>query len=145
MKKSAQTTSCSAARLKLELTCATEITTIEEEPMKKRQKPASVYQGRLGDKKAIQMLKDQRVSVVVNNFHGVDWHKQTKVFPAFTVFNSPSDFPGKFVVRLFDGKQPTRLVAIKDTIEEARATIPSIFCMVPRSERDDRVIVETWL
>lgn len=60
-------------------------------------------------------------------------------------FKNPKDFPDKFVVRLFDGQQPTRLVAVKDTLEEARATIPKIFYKVPRSEKDDPVIVETWL
>lgn len=117
----------------------------EEDTMKKKQKPAAVYQGKPGDKRAMQMLKDQSVSVVVNNFHGVDWHKKTKLFPAFTVFRSPIDFPGKYVVRLFDGNRPTRLVAIKDTLEDARATIPPIYHMVPRSERDSHTIVETWI
>lgn len=94
---------------------------------------------------ARKMLKDQRVSVVVENFLGVDWHQKTKVFPNFVVFKNPKDFPDKFVVRLFDGQQPTRLVAVKDTLEEARATIPKIFYKVPCSEKDDHIIVETWL
>lgn len=94
---------------------------------------------------AQQMLKDRRVSIIVEDFHGVDWHEQTKVFPTFTIFEKPKDFPDKYVVRLFDGKQPTRLVAVKETLEAARATIPQIFYRVPRSETDDPVIVETWL
>ena len=91
------------------------------------------------------MLKDQRVSIIVENFHGVDWHKKTKTFPTFVVCKNPSDFPGKHTVRLFDGDQPTRLIAVKDTLEEARKTIPEIFIPVPRSTTDNPVIVETWV
>lgn len=40
---------------------------------------------------ARKMLKDQRVSVVVENFLGVDWHQKTKVFPNFVVFKNPKD------------------------------------------------------
>jgi hypothetical protein len=113
--------------------------------MKKRQKSAYVYEGAKGDPLTMRLLKDRSVSIVVKDFHNVDWHKRTKVFPIFTIFKDPTDFPGKYVVRLFDGKQPTRLIAVKDTLEDARATIPKIFYRVPRSERDNPVVVETWL
>lgn len=92
-----------------------------------------------------KLLKDQRVSVVVENFHGVNWWEQCKVFPVFTVFNSPKDFPGKYVVRIFDGKNPLRLITVSDTLEEARKTIPPMFMRTDRSEKDDPIIVETWI
>lgn len=91
------------------------------------------------------MFKDRRVSIIVENFHGVDWHAKTKKFPVFVVYDSPEDFPGKFTVRLFFGEQPTRLVAVKDSLEEARKTIPDIYIPVQRSESDIPAIVETWL
>lgn len=90
-------------------------------------------------------LQDPSVNVIVDNFHGVNWWKKTKVFPIFTVFCNPKDFPGKYVVRLFDGKAPTRLLSVKDTLEDARKTIPPLFKRVDRSPTDDPVIVETWL
>ena len=34
------------------------------------------------------MLKDRRVSIVVENFHGVNWHDKTKAFPCFVVYLS---------------------------------------------------------
>lgn len=91
------------------------------------------------------ILKDRRVSIIVENFHGVDWHKQTKSAPNFVIYNSPEDYPGKFVVRLFDGAQPTRLFTTKDSLEEARKAIPDIFIPVQRSPGDALSIVETWL
>ena len=94
------------------------------------------------------MLKDRRVSIVVENFHGVNWHDKTKAFPCFVVYDSPKDAPGKYVVRLFDGALPTRLITLSDTLEDARRTIPTeptCFMQVPRSETDRPQIVETWL
>ena len=64
--------------------------------MKKRQKPAYAYEGAKGDPLTMRLLKDRSV---VKDFHGVDWHKRTKVFPIFMVFKDPTDFPGKYVVR----------------------------------------------
>ncbi len=93
----------------------------------------------------LRQLKDPSVNIIVDNFHGVDWWKKTKVFPIFTVFHSPKDFPGKYVVRLFDGKAPTRLLSVKDTLEEARQTIPPLFKRVDRSPTDNPAIVEIWL
>lgn len=90
-------------------------------------------------------LKNTSVNVIVDNFHGVNWWEKLYVFQAFTIFHNPKDFPGKFVVRLFDGKTPTRLLTVKDTLEEARKTIPPMFFRVDRSQNDDPVIVETWL
>lgn len=69
--------------------------------------------------------------------------------PLFTVYYSPTDFPGKYVVRLFDGPLPTRLLAVKDTLEDARAAIPQGpplgFVRTERSKTDDPVILESWI
>lgn len=90
-------------------------------------------------------LKDRRVSIIIDSFHGVNWWEQTKVFPLFAVYFNSRDFPGKFAVRLFDGQQPTRLVTVNNTIEAARGTIPPLFYCVARSEKDEPHIVETWI
>ena len=92
-----------------------------------------------------KLLKDQRCSIVVESFHGVNWFEKCKVFPNFVVYSSPKDYPGRFVVRLFDGTSPTRLVSVNATIEAARKTIPPMFMCTPRSENDDPIIVETWI
>ena len=93
-----------------------------------------------------KQLQDPSINVTLDSFHGVNWHEKTQSFPVFTVFNSPSDFPGKYVVRLFDGPQPTRLLTVSDTLEKARSTIPTeMFLRVDRTENDVSAIVETWL
>ena len=104
-----------------------------------------IVDARLGCPDMQAMLADQSISVIVTDFHGVSWWEQCKVFPVFTVFNSPKDFPGKYVVRIFDGKTPLRLITIRDTLEEARKTIPPMFMRTDRSEKDDPIIVETWI
>ena len=85
------------------------------------------------------------VSVIVDNFHGVNWREKVKVLPVFTVFYNPKDFPGKYVARLFDGKAPLRLLAVKETLEEIRAAIPPDYVRFERSAEDDPVIVEVWM
>ena len=85
------------------------------------------------------------VSVIVDTFQGVDWHKMLKVMPSFTIYQNPTDFPGKYVTRLFDGEQPMRLVTVKDTLKDARETIPKGYILFERSPTDPPVIVETWM
>lgn len=91
---------------------------------------------------------DPNVNVIVDNFHGVNWREKVRM-PIFTVYKSPKDFPNKYVVRLFDGKKPLRLVTVKNTLEEARAAIqqgpPFLYTQIGRFEDDDPVIVETWI
>lgn len=93
----------------------------------------------------LRQLQDQSKSVLVKNFHGVNWWQQMNVFPAFVIFYDPKDFPGKYAIRLFDGQSPTRLLCIKQTLQEARAAIPNMFYRVDRKAEDDPKIVETWL
>ncbi len=108
-------------------------------------KIVKIVKGNLWSRQTRQMLANPAVNIIVDNFHGVNWWKKTKVFPIFTIYHNPKDFPEKYVVRLFDGKAPTRLLAVKDTLEEARKTIPPLFKQMDRSPIDDPVIVETWL
>ena len=62
----------------------------------------------------------------------------------WTIYNSPSDYPNKFVVRKFNYDSPTDEVKVFDTLEEARIAIPRhLYCM-PRLEDDDPCIVEVW-
>ncbi len=144
-------------------------------PKRHTKRQAMVYEAQHDDPMTQRLLKDRRVSVILKDFHGegelrrawrgadfirspeprasaaqagayrVDWFKELKKFPCFIVYYSPSDYPGKYVVRLFDGPQPTRLITVQDTLEEARTAIPSMFMRLPPSNSDDPVIVETWI
>ncbi len=70
----------------------------------------------------------------------------------FTIYENPTDYPGKFVARRFAvtaaGVMPEPdPLAVVDTIEEARAAIPDregLVCM-RRNPSDEPQIVETWL
>lgn len=67
----------------------------------------------------------------------------------FTIYASPLDYPGKYVVRewyslrcLIPAAEP---LAVADTLAEARAAVPAgLYCM-PRVKGDELQIVETWL
>lgn len=93
--------------------------------------------------------KNASLSLIVDNFHGVNWFEKVKIFPNFVVFYNPKDFPGKYVTRLFDGPVPLRLLTVKDTLEAARAAIPQGpplgFLRTDRQETDEPQIVEVWI
>lgn len=66
-------------------------------------------------------------------------------FPLFVVFKDPIDYPGKFVVRVFDVNQPTSYCAVKDNYKDAIDTIPEFLNKIPRDPKDDYHILETWM
>lgn len=105
-----------------------------------------IVEGKLGSPEMQAMLADQSVSVIVTDFHGVNWHEKCKLFPCFVVYRRPKDFKRhNFVVRIFDGNRPLRLLTVGDTLESVRETIPNGFLRVPASKTDDHTVVETWL
>jgi hypothetical protein len=69
----------------------------------------------------------------------------------WTVYDSPSDYPGQFVARLFevdgDGPRATGSMVVADDIEKLRNMFEFEMGLVKlmRSPEDDPVIVETWL
>lgn len=65
--------------------------------------------------------------------------------PMFVIYDSPEEFPGKFVVRLCDMCEPSPYYTVSDTLEEARATMPKCMTWIGRSIYDVRSLVETWI
>lgn len=75
------------------------------------------------------------------------------VMQSYTIYFSPTDYPGKYVIRRFDivrgqtGPVP-REAAIAESLAHARLAIsllnPGAVCF-ERSPGDDPNIVETWL
>lgn len=72
----------------------------------------------------------------------------------WTIFENPSDYPGKFVVREVRAKAGRALsavtpTAVTETLDDARiaaqAASPYVLTCMPRHEDDDPVIVEVWL
>jgi hypothetical protein len=68
--------------------------------------------------------------------------------PVYTLYDHPTDYPDKWVIRLFVGADPTSGIWLADTLHEARTIInaiaPGTVCLA-RHPTDDPKIVETWL
>lgn len=67
----------------------------------------------------------------------------------WTIYQSPRDYPGRFVVRGYNigheavaDRTPT---AITDTLDAARRHVPVGLFRMDRAPEDDPTIVETWL
>jgi hypothetical protein len=61
------------------------------------------------------------------------------------VYDSPSDFPGKFVARRFQVKTPTPDVLVADTLEGLRKLLPQGLVRLERTPHDQPHIVEVWV
>lgn len=66
----------------------------------------------------------------------------------WTIFDSPDDAPGWFVLRMFRGETPATPALQFKTLEEAREILlrlyPNMVCL-PRSPNDHPSVIETWL
>lgn len=71
--------------------------------------------------------------------------RAVKKIPMICVYDHPADYPGKYVARLWDGNEPTRFIALADTIENIRKIIPPNMMRVLRAQQDDPCIVEIWI
>lgn len=65
----------------------------------------------------------------------------------WTIFDSPYDHPGKFVVRPYSIRQNAPLThhMVSDSLEGLRANLPGGLIWMNRCPDDDARIVETWL
>ena len=88
---------------------------------------------------------DKSTDRIVGRFDYARMLKQT-TFPIITVYNSPTDYPGQYVARLWDINRPTNLAAVADTYEGLLAAIPTQqMHRVERDPKDNPAIVETWI
>jgi hypothetical protein len=67
----------------------------------------------------------------------------------FTVYRSPADYPGQFVVRrwLIGPGTVTPIhppFAVENSLAAAREKIPEGLYRMPRCEKDDPVVEEVW-
>jgi hypothetical protein len=70
--------------------------------------------------------------------------------PIFTISKHPTDFPQHYTVhaRIICAGGETLLAAycgLYDSLDEARADIPSRLYCIPRHDDDETQIVEVWL
>ncbi len=88
---------------------------------------------------------DRGADRIVNRFDYARLVKQSTM-PIITVFKNPTDYPDKYVARVFDITRPTNLAAVADTYEELLEAIPTRqMVRLERSPKDDPVVVETWV
>jgi hypothetical protein len=66
----------------------------------------------------------------------------------WVVYDSPSDYPGQFVARMFVLDKPTQTVLTEPTLGDLRALLlmlyPDLYC-IPRQADDEPQIIEVWL
>lgn len=87
---------------------------------------------------------DKSADRIVKRFDYNRLVRQTTM-PIITIFKSPADYPDKYVARVFDVDKPTTLAAVADTYEELQQAIPAGMVRLERNEKDDPVILETWI
>jgi hypothetical protein len=75
---------------------------------------------------------------------------KANMLPIYVITSNPSDYPGKFVVRVqYPSKVdpiPGPIVAVAETLDDAREALVALpLVRMDRHPDDDAVIVETWL
>ncbi|NLP50217.1 hypothetical protein [Bacillus sp. RO1] len=83
--------------------------------------------------------KDQ----LINSFSEIDMKEYT--MPIICIYNSPTDYKGMFVARLFDVNKPTPVILMRLTLDAIRKEIPESFSLVPKQAGEDANIVETYI
>ena len=64
----------------------------------------------------------------------------------WVIYYDPADYPGKFVVRRWQGIEADQWPrAICPTLETARAAVPKGYINVGKSPGSDSVILEEWI
>lgn len=68
------------------------------------------------------------------------------VWTVWTIYQNPSDYPGKWVLRAHDHPGGARAECyVCDTLNEARSFVPRGLTRLSRHLSDDPVIRETWI
>lgn len=82
-------------------------------------------------------------------FVAIEREAQKRALFTYTVYQDPTDYPGKFVVRKHAAAGgdvfAQELVAVGDSLEEVRAKIPTNQVRMPRNTDDDAKIIEVWI
>jgi len=84
-----------------------------------------------------------RSDTILERFNAADVRRV--VGGIICIYNSPKDYPGMYVARLFELTKPTKYVVTAQSLEEIRAAIPAEMLCFGRDKADDPCIVETWI
>lgn len=83
--------------------------------------------------------------MITGEFDYAKISRVVRMMPMIAIYNRPTDYPEKYVARVWDCDTPTHLIAIADTLEGIRATIPPNMTCLPHMAGDDHCIVEVWI
>lgn len=86
----------------------------------------------------------ERNDIIVERFN-LNQIQRTARAPIICIYNSPADYPGKFVARLWDLDKPTRCIGVAETLDAIRELIPDGMIRFRRDQNDDPCIVESWI
>lgn len=83
---------------------------------------------------------------IINTFAQVDLSHIKN--PVVVIYNSPVDYKGYFVARIWDMDKPTNTLMLKKDLnkirEDIKAHCPNMV-RLQRAKKDDPCIVETWI
>lgn len=85
-------------------------------------------------------------TIIVSSMEKVDLSEL--VCPMITVYQSPVDFPGHCVARVFDGPRPTNTVVLRRFLVEIQRDIKKHTAgmhFIPRDETDPLSIIGVWM
>lgn len=86
---------------------------------------------------------------ILSDFYELELDYKKQQLPMIVVYKHPADYPNKYVARLWiigsGAPRATLYMAVADTLEDIRLAIPAWMNRLPRDDRDDPVIIETWL
>lgn len=72
--------------------------------------------------------------------------KRGNTLEIYTIYKNPSDYPGKWVMRMHEVPGgPAAMCLVGETLEEVRAFVPSHLIRLSPAPDDDPVIYETWM
>lgn len=91
------------------------------------------------------MAEQREDRVITGAFDYAKINRAVQTLPMITIYKHPDDYPEKYVARVWDANHPTHIIALADTLEEIRQTIPPNMTRLPHMAGDDPCIVEVWL
>ena len=87
----------------------------------------------------------QQPDVIVNDFDAIFTMLLARV-PIIAIYKNPTDYPNKYVARLWDLDKPTQYIVLRDDLNDLRQrAIPRGMHKFMRAECDAPALVETWL
>ena len=86
-------------------------------------------------------ITDHEETISLNNSAKINYSAMR--MPMWTVYtDKTSDYPGKYVARLFDLDHPTKYVIVRETVQDIRDQFPDWMACIGRGDEDDPVILE---